>query len=551
MTQRIGFLLCLLALPLSAETPAALSIRMHTTATSARPNSIFTYRLSVVNSGPSAANVVVTDVLPADLLFDAISPSFFTCTTPPVGMNGTVTCTGARQSDLMFLRVRVAPGAKPGVVTNRATVRSSAPDVSDATAVAEPVSILAPAGVERRVDPVAAPPWSSQFAPQVATTRQNALAVWGESYVSFAPPETNVSIRGALFRPDAEERTLISFAAPEFGTGFSYPVVAASDDRYLVVWRELRSSQGRILARRLNADGSFIDTQPLVLDTGNAVVSCCSTDVATDIGSPRPSVASNGRDFYVAWVSANYNVRGIAVPAEGPLIGEPWLVSREGDVLSRGHYDVAVVWTSAMYIVTWLDRVLQVEPATQVLRYARVKPDGVLFDTGLSKTIAGPDIRSMTATSFADGAVITLEYAQSGTQEAPQHCIGVIRLKPSGEPDAVRVLRCDDERISADPALHPTMFPVAGGFLLVHPGRRYPPPFSAIPIRTYSADGALSQLSDPTLLGILGWEISVANWQGQALLVYNHTDGDVPGAIVPRVFTFLIQDNRRVRAVRH
>lgn len=37
------------------------------------------------------------------------------------------------------------------------------------------------------------------------------------------------------------------------------------------------------------------------------MVRCC-----TDVGDPRPAVASNGRDFYVTWVSANYDVRGIA-----------------------------------------------------------------------------------------------------------------------------------------------------------------------------------------------------------------------------------------------
>jgi hypothetical protein len=299
------------------------------------------------------------------------------------------------------------------------------------------------------------------------------------------------------------------------------------------------------MARRLRVDGSFIDAQPLVLDTGNAL-GCC-----TDVGDPRPSVASNGRDFYVAWVSAGHDVRGIAVPADGPVIGQPWLVSRENDVRSRGHYDVEVVWTSAMYVVVWLDRVFQIEPPVQeplVLRYARVTADGVLFDTGLSKTIAGPAVSSMSATSYADGAAITVDYAES---DSHQWCLGVLPLTADGQPGDVRVLRCDDAPISWEPALHPRLVPVAGGFLLVQPGRRYPPPFTDIPIRTSSAGHALTQLSDPTLLGVVGWEVSVANWQGAALLVYNRIDGDVPGAIVSRVFSFLIQGDGRVRAVRH
>lgn len=552
LNGRIALLLCLLALPLSAAVPSAdLSIRMNTAATSARPNSIFNYRLMIQSNGPSeATNVVVTDVLPADLLFESIVPGFFTCTTPPAGTNGTVTCSAATYPALttgISLQVSVAPGAKPGVVTNRATITSSTfdPDDDDATAVAELVRIVAPAGVERRLDPVASPPWMSQFAPQVATTRVNALAVWGEEYVSFAPPDSNVSIRGALFRPDVEGQTLITFAAPEFGTSFAYPVVAAASDRYLVVWRESKSSQGRILARRLRTDGSFIDAQPLVLDVGNAA-GCC-----TDVGDPRPSVASNGRDFYVAWVSGNYDVRGIAVPSEGPVLGQSWLLSRESDTRSRGHHDVEVVWTSAKYIVVWLDRVFQLEPPMQeplVLRYARVTAEGVLFDTGLSKTIAGPPVSSITATSHGDGAVVTIDYAESSSS---QWCMGVLPFTASGEPGTARVLRCDDAPISWGSALHPGVIPGARGFLLVQPGRRYPPPFDNLPIRTSSADHALTELADATLLGVVGREVSVATWQGAALLVYNRTDGNVPGAIVPRVFSFLIQSDSRVRAVRH
>ena len=531
---------------------ADLSIRMNTAATSARPNSIFNYLLMIQSNGPSeAANVVVTDVLPADLLFEAIVPSLFlSCTTPAVGTNGTVTCSGATypaMTEGLTLQVRVAPGAKPGVVTNRATITSSTfdPDDNDTTAVAEPVRIVAPAGVERRIDPVASPPWRSQFAPQVATTRENALAVWGEQYVSFAPPDSNESIRGALFRPDAEGQTLITFAAPEFGTSFAYPVVAAASDRYLVVWRESKSSQGRILARRLRADGSFIDAQPLVLDIGNAA-GCC-----TDVGDPRPSVASNGRDFYVAWVSGNYDVRGIAVPAEGPILGQSWLLSREGDTRSRAHYDVEVVWTSAKYIAVWLDRVLQLDPPLQepgVLRYARITAEGVLFDTGLSRTIAGPPVSSITSTSSADGAVIAIDYAESA---AHQWCTGVLSFAANGDPGAARVLRCDDAPISWGNTLHPMLAPVARGFVLVQPGRRYPPPSDNLPIRTSAAGQGLTDLTDATLLGVTGREVSVATWHGAVLLVYNRTDGNVPGAIVPRVFSFLIQGDSRTRAVRH
>jgi hypothetical protein len=124
-------------------------------------------------------------------------------------------------------------------------------------------------------------------------------------------------------------------------------------------------------------------------------------------------VASNGQDFYVTWVSASYDVRGTVVPAEGPVAGEPSIISREADTRARSHYDLEVVWTSAMYVVVWLDSVLHIEPPMQepfVLRYARVTPEGVLLDTQLSNSIAGPAFSSITATSSGDGAVVTVDY---------------------------------------------------------------------------------------------------------------------------------------------
>lgn len=542
---------------LSATAPAVelvagadLAVDKATTTTAARPGSIFNYTLSIQNTGPSTAtNVVLTDVLPAELLFEFIGPpGGFTCTTPPVGTNGTIICSAATfpapRVAAFTLRVRVAPDARSGIVTNSMSVTSSTldPDLGDTTAPAPPVTIVAPAGEERRLDSdtTALP----QVAPEVTTTRQNALAVWREGAVPFALGGT-ASIRGALFRPDAEGETIINFASLEAGTDVAWPEVASAADRYLVVWRESKASQGRIMARRLRVDGSFIDAQPLVLDTGNAV-GCC-----TDVGDPRPAVASNGRDFYVTWVSASYDVRGIAVPAEGPVAGQPSVLSREADTRAHGHYDLEVVWTSALYTVLWLDRVFPSDPF--VLRYARVTPEGVLLDTQVSNSIAGPAFSSMTATSYTGGAVVTVDYDEPGAEpRLRQWCLGVLLLTAGGEPDEARSLRCDNAPgLIAAPALHSTLVPAGRGFVLVQPGRRYLPPFTDVPVRTSDADRALIELSDPTVLGTVAREVSAASWRGGALLVYNRTDGDDPATRVPRVFAFLIQGHGKGRAVRH
>ncbi len=533
---------------------ADLSIQKHTTTTSARPNSIVSYTLSVQNSGPNAAaNVVLTDVLPADLLFEFMgTPGGFTCTTPAVGTNGTITCTAptflASRVAGFSVRTRVAPGARPGSVTNSATVTSTTFDVdtSDTTAAAEPVLIALPAGAERSLDPDTVPRLA-QTAPQVATTDENALAVWREGVVGFSPPPDVIRIRGALFRPDAEGETIIEFAAPVRGTDVNYPVVAAAADRYLVVWRETGSSQGRVLARRVRVDGSLIDAEPLVLATDDGVL-CCD-----DQRDPRPGVASDGRDFYVAWVSSDFEVRGIVVPAEGPVTGEPALISRNADDKAHAHSDLEVVRTSETYIVAWLDSVLHIEPPRQepyVLRYARVTSGGVLLDPQLSRSIDGPELSSITATAYSDGVVITADYVERGAiPPLDQRCLGVLLLTPAGEPVDARSLRCVNETVNAQTALHSKLLPLSGGFLLVQPGRRYAPPFGDIPIRTSSVGRDLASLSNPTLLGAVAREVAVANWRGAALLVYNRTDGD-PNT--PRVFAFLMRGGPgRARAVRH
>ncbi|HEY0157180.1 MAG TPA: Calx-beta domain-containing protein [Thermoanaerobaculia bacterium] len=536
---------------------ADLAVDKHTTTTSARPGTVFDYTLSIQNTGPSTAtDVVLTDVLPAGLLFESIGAAAgFTCTTPAAGTNGTITCTATSfpspRVAAFTLRVRVAPDARSGSVTNSVTATSSTLDAdnADRTDAAQPVTLEAPAGTERRLAPGAAAPWVAQTAPQVATTDQNALAVWREGAVPFAQGGT-AAIRAALFRPDADGQTLIDFAAPAAGTDVAHPAVAAAHDRYLVVWRESKGSQGRVLARRLRVDGTFVDAEPLVLDTGNPV-GCC-----TDIGDPKPAVASDGRDFFVAWVSATHQVRGLVVPDEGPVAGPPAVISREADTRVRGHHDLEVVWTSAMYVVVWLDRVLHVAPEPQpfVLRYARVTAQGLLLDAQLSNSIAGPAFSSITATSHPDGAAIAVDYDEAEEPRFRRWCVGVLLLTPGGEPGAARSLRCDNAPgpVTA-PAIHSTLVPVARGFVLVQPGRRYLPPFTDVQIRTSVADEALTTLSDPTALGIAGREVAAANWQGAPLLIYNRLDRDAAGTTVPRLFALLMRGGGRgrTRSVRH
>lgn len=93
-----------------------------------------TYTIGYSATGPStAANVTITDVLPAGILFNSISAAGWSCTTPAVGTNGTVTCTNAAlsagASGTITIGVTIDPSVTPGTtITNTATIKGDAVD---------------------------------------------------------------------------------------------------------------------------------------------------------------------------------------------------------------------------------------------------------------------------------------------------------------------------------------------------------------------------------------------------------------------------------------
>jgi uncharacterized repeat protein (TIGR01451 family) len=101
------------------------------------PGANVTYTITVINAGPdNADNATLTDPLPAGTTFVSIScPAGWGCSTPAVGVNGTVTATNPSlpltSGDVFTLVVHVDPAIALGTfINNQATVSSNTPDVN-------------------------------------------------------------------------------------------------------------------------------------------------------------------------------------------------------------------------------------------------------------------------------------------------------------------------------------------------------------------------------------------------------------------------------------
>ena len=120
------------------------------------PSSVFPglplqYTIVVTDNGPSdASNITMTDVLPAPLRFASLSaPGGWSCVTPAVGANGTVSCSILSMSAsggaaTFTLNVTIAPTATAGTsINNTATVASSPTDSNNANNSATASAVVA------------------------------------------------------------------------------------------------------------------------------------------------------------------------------------------------------------------------------------------------------------------------------------------------------------------------------------------------------------------------------------------------------------------------
>ena len=100
------------------------------------PGTNLTYTITVTNGGPSDAhNALLTDAVPAGTTFVSVAQTAgpgFTCTHPPVGSGGSISCSIATLANgaTATFSVVVHDGPSPGTITNTAHVSSDTSDTA-------------------------------------------------------------------------------------------------------------------------------------------------------------------------------------------------------------------------------------------------------------------------------------------------------------------------------------------------------------------------------------------------------------------------------------
>jgi uncharacterized repeat protein (TIGR01451 family) len=110
---------------------ADLSMTLKTSAT-IKSGANLSYAITAKNNGPDTAqSVTVTDVVPTGTTFVSVTPNTGSCTAPPVGGTGTVTCTVGTMTNGTSLKITlvVNVNASSGnVISDTATVTSTTSD---------------------------------------------------------------------------------------------------------------------------------------------------------------------------------------------------------------------------------------------------------------------------------------------------------------------------------------------------------------------------------------------------------------------------------------
>jgi hypothetical protein len=214
-----------------------------------------------------------------------------------------------------------------------------------------------------------------QIAPSVAADGTNWLVVWRDV--------TSTEVRGARVAPNA---TVLDAASFQISTGGgNFPAIAYNGTNYFVVWTKPTNSND-IFGSRVTPAGVVLDSGALAVPV-SAVVGSAETNAA---------VTSNGSDWLVAWNDAT-DVRASRVNAAGTVLDVVGInVTSASNTQSRP----AVGWDGTQYWVVWQDD--RVATGFQDLYGARIATNGTNKDT-MGFVVANDVIQHELAPFLASG----------------------------------------------------------------------------------------------------------------------------------------------------
>jgi len=170
-----------------------------------------------------------------------------------------------------------------------------------------------------------APSW--QLSPALGFDGANFLVVWQDSRDSGS-----ANIYGARVTPGGAVPDTDGFVISKAVYDQKEPALAFDGADFLVAWEDYRSHT------RSDIYGARVTPQGTVLDTNGFVIARAQSDQLA------PALAFDGADFLVVWEdyrsSGNLDIYGALVSTAGVVLGEGWVVRREGNqsrlALARG-----------------------------------------------------------------------------------------------------------------------------------------------------------------------------------------------------------------------
>jgi hypothetical protein len=221
-----------------------------------------------------------------------------------------------------------------------------------------------------------------------------ALASSGREALALVPelcsqaPGSCLAAQPIAMRGSALAAPPVLLLPPASGTSFS---LASSGTDYLMIWSDALACpipEGcggpppRILASRLRADGTRIDSAPLVLSSN---------------GNGKPSAAWNGSNWVVAWSGAAGDVVAASVSAEGAVGAAKEVVPAPAGAVVA---DIAAIrWANDVVIVT-----------TEVALGETTIATVVGGETSTIRSVPSPGLPFGPVAAAANGAVLMFAY---------------------------------------------------------------------------------------------------------------------------------------------